>query len=102
MRSLFIVSLSCGSLFAITTTQGAQTFPQQNGREISRPPANRYKPLRFEDRDDLVRTRIDDEDLIADHDVVVTAPFRINHDDFPRQRVEMHAFRYAGSHAHRD
>ena len=30
--------------------------------------------LRFEDGDDLVRARIDDEDLVADQDVVVASP----------------------------
>ena len=46
---------------------------------------------RFEDRDDLVRARIDDDDLVADQDVVVAAPFRIDLDHFHRQRIEMHA-----------
>src|SRR5450631_4925056 len=47
--------------------------------------------LRFEDRDDLVRARVDDEDLVADQNVIVAAPLGIDHDDFHRQRIEMHA-----------
>src|SRR5476649_195264 len=57
--------------------------------------------LCFDDRDDLVRTRIDDEDLVADQNVVVAAPLGIDHEHFRWQRIEMHAIRHAGTHAHR-
>jgi hypothetical protein len=33
--------------------------------------------LRLDDRDDFMRMRIDDDDLVADHDVFVAAPLRI-------------------------
>jgi hypothetical protein len=50
--------------------------------------------LRVEDGDDLVRSRIDDEDLVADQDVVVASPLRIDHEHFRRQRIETHALRH--------
>jgi hypothetical protein len=56
--------------------------------------------LRVEDGDDLVRSRIDDEDLVADQDVVVASPLRIDHEHFRRQRIETHALRHPGSHPH--
>src|ERR1700687_2382405 len=78
------------------------------GRNTARPrrfPAT-AEPLHsnasgFEDRDDLVRARIDDDDLVTDQDVVVAAPFGIDHDYFRRQRVETDAVGDAGAHAYR-
>ena len=57
--------------------------------------------LRFEDGDDLMRSRIDDEDLVADQDVVVASPLGIDHEHFRRQRIETHALRHPGSYQHR-
>jgi hypothetical protein len=57
----------------------------------SRPPADcRDVPLlflRLDDRDDLVRTRIDDDDLVADQDVVVAPPLGIDCEYSVGQRV---------------
>src|SRR6185295_9578323 len=58
--------------------------------------------LRLEDRDDLMRTRVNDDDFIADHDVFVAMPLGVDHEDFPRQRVEADAVRNACSHTYRD
>src|ERR1700687_2490958 len=78
------------------------------GRNTARPrrvpPTARALDLNatgLEDRDDLLRARIDDDDLVTDQDVVVAAPFGIDHDHFRRQRVETHAVGDAGSHPHR-
>src|SRR6478609_2230214 len=57
--------------------------------------------LRFEDGDDLVRSRIDDEDLVADQDVVVASPLRIDHEHFRWEWMETHALRHPGSYPHR-
>ena len=57
--------------------------------------------LRFEDGDDLMRSRIDDEDLVADQDVAVASPLGIDYEHFRRQRIETHALRHPGSHPHR-
>src|SRR4249919_4364435 len=57
--------------------------------------------LRFEDGDDLVRARIDDEELVTDQDVVVASPLGIDYEHFRRQRIETHALRHPGSHPHR-
>src|ERR1035438_7535409 len=62
----------------------------------------RLRRLRVEDRDDLVRARVEDDDLIADHNVVIAAPLGIDHEYLPRQRVEVDAIRNAGSHAYRN
>ena len=40
--------------------------------------------LRFEDGDDLMRSRIDDEDLVADQDVAVASPLGIDYEHFRR------------------
>jgi len=40
--------------------------------------------LRLEDRDDLVGTGIDDNDLLTNQNVVVPAPFRVDDDDLLR------------------
>ena len=71
-------------------------------RRVPPRPATFAKLLRFDDGDDLVRPRIDDQDLIADVDVIVTAPFRIDIDDFNRQRIEVDGRRNWGSHRHRN
>src|ERR1039458_5002279 len=120
MRSLFIVFVLSlwGVGVVMTTNEHLRRFRRaratdcrdpttgeaqwQNGREWSRPSADyrvTREALRFENRDDLVRARIDDEDLVADQNVVVAAPLGIDHDDFHRQRIEMHAIRHAGTHA---
>lgn len=56
--------------------------------------------LRFENGDDLVRARVDDEDLVADQDIVVTAPLGIDHKHLHRQRIEVHAVRNTGADRH--
>src|SRR5579872_4529015 len=84
--------------------KSASTRPYMaNGRESSRPPPQLHwsGKLRLDDSDDLMRTRIDDHDLIANEDVVVAAPFRINRNDFDRQRIHVNAGRNTRSHAHR-
>jgi hypothetical protein len=43
--------------------------------------------LRLDDRDDLVRTRIDDDNLVADQDVVVAPPLGIDCEYSVGQRV---------------
>ena len=58
--------------------------------------------LRFEDGDDLVRSWIDDEDLVADQDIVVASPLRIDNDHLLRERVQAHVGRNAGPDAYRN
>src|SRR5271156_4109974 len=58
--------------------------------------------LRLKDRDDFVRPRINDENLVAYHDVLIAAPFGVNHEYFLRQRIEVDTVGNAGSHARRD
>jgi hypothetical protein len=55
----------------------------------SRPPADRYRllSLRLDYRDDLMGTRIDHDDFVADQDVFVAAPLRIDCEYSLRQRV---------------
>src|SRR5579871_3924284 len=55
----------------------------------SRPYASRT--LRLQDVHDLERTRIHHHDLVADHEELITAPFRIDGHDFARQRDEVNA-----------
>ena len=49
-----------------------------------------------------MRTRIDGDDLVADEDVVVAVPLRIDRKYLLRQRVEAHAVWNAGSNPYRD
>ena len=46
--------------------------------------------------------RVKDDDLVADHDVIISTPFGIDHVYLPRQPVEVDAVRNAGSDPHRD
>ena len=59
--------------------------------------------LRVENGDDLVRARVDDEDLVADQDVVVTAPLGIDHEHLhlcvPNIRFSMDAENRRGKFA---
>src|SRR5262249_39384500 len=55
--------------------------------------------LRLNDSDNLVRARINDYNLITDQDVIISTPFRIDHDHFLRERVQSHVGRDAGSDA---
>src|SRR5262249_33756093 len=59
----------------------------------SRPPVQdcRVERLRLDDRYNLMRAGIDDHDLLADQDVVIATPFRIDHEDLLWQRVHVHA-----------
>ena len=51
---------------------------------------------------DGVCSRIDDEDLIADQEIVVASPLGIDHEHFrARERIETHALRHPGSYPHR-
>src|SRR6185437_8980448 len=54
--------------------------------------------LRFEDGNDLVRTRIDDDDLVADHDIVVASPLGIDHEHFHWQWIKTYVRRHPRSH----
>src|SRR6185437_12165401 len=58
--------------------------------------------LSFENGHDFVCSRINDHNFIAYEDVVITTPLGIDRDNFSRQRVEVHAFGYAGSNPYRD
>src|ERR1700751_3028345 len=58
--------------------------------------------LRLEDSHDLMRTRVNDEAFIADHDVVIATPLGLDHEAFRRQRVEVDAVRNARSYTYRD
>jgi hypothetical protein len=44
--------------------------------------------LDVDDVDDLERARVDHKDLVTDQNVLVTAPLRIDRDDFGRERME--------------
>ena len=61
-----------------------------------------FENLRLDDCDDLMRTRIDDHDLITHENVVVAAPIRIDRDHFNGQRIHMDVGRDTRSHAHRN
>src|SRR5690242_13744321 len=77
------------------------TLQMANGREGF--PAVRSRSsqkLRLDDSDDLMRARIDDHNLIAHEDVVVPTPFRIDHNDLSRQRIDMHVGRNTRADAH--
>jgi hypothetical protein len=82
--NVFIISLLGG--IGVDTRHPGTTEGKGNGRESSRPSAqdHRYENLRLDNRDDLMRTRIDDHDLITHEDVIVTTPFRVNRDDLDR------------------
>lgn len=59
---------------------------KRSGREV---PGRRLqivaiKQLRFDDSDDLMRSWINDHDLLTHQDVVITAPLRIDHDHLLR------------------
>lgn len=61
---------------------------RRNGERPGKFPAANQLPsyfrLGFDDSDDLVRTRIDDHDFLADQNVIVTTPLWIYHDDLLR------------------
>ncbi len=73
-----------------------------NGKRPGKFPAARECRfvLRFDNSDDLVGTRINNHDLIADQDVVVTAPLWIDHDHLLRQRMDADVGRNARSDRH--
>src|SRR5581483_10947416 len=75
---------------------------KKEGGRNARPPGiggDRFQHL-GDDLDDLIGIRIDDHDLVADHDELVAAPLRIDGHDFGRQRVELDALtRHAGADA---
>src|SRR5712691_8832172 len=60
-------------------------------------PAPNLQPNRqildLENRHDLERVRIDDQDLLPDDDELKSSPFRIDHDHSLRQHVEAHVAR---------
>src|SRR5262249_39319585 len=75
-----------------------------NGRGVSRPWDDfvATEGLHLHDGDNLVRTWINNHDLIAHEDVVVTSPLGINNDHLLRERVQAHAGRDACPDAYRN
>ena len=57
--------------------------------------------LRLEDRHDFVCPRVDDDDLIANQDVLKASPRRIDLDHLHRERIKVHARWDAGADADR-
>src|SRR6266851_1604027 len=98
------VRRTCGN-HSLTNVKGmaawilGQPWVLKKGAGISARPefASQPSDLGFKDSHDLERPRIDHEDLVADEDELISAPFRINRHDLPRKRVESHVAWNAGA-----
>src|SRR5438067_2167418 len=76
----------------------------KKGRASLPTPNSQSQPsdLDLENSHDLERVRIDDQDLLPDDDELKSSPFRIDHDDSLRQRMEAHVARNAGADRDRE
>src|SRR5229473_4218204 len=83
-----------GSLLAGLTQEGRASLPA--------PKLAMRSILDVEHGNDLERARIHHDDLIVDEEHLVTAPVRVDVDDFHRKRVERDLARNAGTDRDRE
>src|SRR5882757_10577042 len=55
-----------------------------------------------DDLDDLERPRVHHDDLVVDEEELISTPFRIDRDDFRRQRMESDVPRNVGADRNRE
>src|SRR5262249_1205014 len=88
---------------ALTSPKGRQGCGQKAALATKKGEPGKARPSRqsgdldFQNGHDLEGRRIDHEDLLADQDEVIAAPFRIDRHDLRWKRVEADVARHAGA-----